>query len=333
MNVIVPMAGMGKRLRPHTLTVPKPLLPVAGKSIVHWLIEDIAVVCKEPIDQIGFIIGDFGKETEAQLLKIAEDVGAKGRIFYQEEPLGTAHAVLCAKELLHGDVIVAFADTLFRADFTIDKSKDGTIWVHKVENPASFGVVKLDSSGFIADFVEKPSEFISDLAIIGIYYFRDGENLRKELQYLMDNDIKEKGEYQLTNALENMKNKGMKFVPGTVDEWLDCGNKDATVYTNQRILANKKEIFHVNISQYNGGTQIIEPCFIGQNVKITGSKIGPFVSIGDDCIIENCEIENSIIQKNTELKNIDFNNSLIGNHVKLDGHAKQLSIGDFSFQN
>ena len=145
MKLIIPMAGMGKRMRPHTLPVPTPLLPVAGKPIVHWLIEDIAAVCEQPIDEIAFVIGDFGQETEAKLLEIAKSVGAKGHICYQHEPLGTAHAILCAKESLKGEVIVAFADTLFKAKFHLDTNPDGVIWVHKVENPSSFGAVSIIS--------------------------------------------------------------------------------------------------------------------------------------------------------------------------------------------
>lgn len=330
MKLIIPMAGMGKRMRPHTLTTPKPLLPVAGKSIVHWLIEDISAVCGEPIDEIGFVTGRFGEETEKQLLEIAESVGAKGSIHYQDEPLGTAHAILCARQCLKGDVIVAFADTLFRAHFHLDKKHDGVIWVHRVDNPSSFGVVKMNENNVITDFVEKPSEFVSDLAIIGIYYFQSGETLEKELQYLLDNDIREKGEYQLTNALENMKNKGMEFVPGAVDEWWDCGNKDATVNTNKRLLETRQELFKTDTSRFNGGTRIIEPCYIGENVKISGSTVGPFVSIGDNTVIENSVVENSIIQNNSHIANIEVHNSMIGNHVVLNGKSHEYSLGDYS---
>jgi len=333
MKVIVPMAGMGKRMRPHTLTVPKPLLPVAGKPIVHWLIEDIARVCRDRIEEVAFVIGDFGAETEQKLLEVAERIGAKGKIYYQDEPLGTAHAVLCAEECLDGEVIVAFADTLFRADFELDKTRDGIIWVHKVEDPRMFGVVKIDDGNNITDFVEKPSEFVSDLAIIGIYYFRDGANLKKELRYLLDNDIREKGEYQLTNALENMKNKGLRFAPGAVDEWWDCGNKDATVFTNQRLLSTRFEQFTVDKARFNGGTEIIEPCFIGANVQIKGSRIGPYVSIGDNTVLENCVVDNSIIQSHSAIRNLKCTNSIIGNHVTLDGSSHELSIGDYSTQN
>ena len=333
MKVIVPMAGMGKRMRPHTLTTPKPLLPVAGKPIVHWLIEDIARVCRDRIDEVVFVIGEFGEEAEKQLLQVAEQIGAKGRICYQDEPLGTAHAVLCAEDSLDGEVIVAFADTLFMADFELDKSRDGIIWVHKVEDPRMFGVVKIDNDGVITDFVEKPAKFVSDLAIIGIYYFRDGANLRKELEYLIDNDIKEKGEYQLTNALENMKQKGLKFAPGAVTEWWDCGNKDATVFTNRRLLETRSAQFSIDAARFNGGTEIIEPCYIGKDVVITGSMIGPYVSIGDHTRVENCVVDNSIIQSHSTLKNIRLTNSMIGNHVKLDGASHELSIGDYSTQN
>ncbi len=330
MNIIIPMAGMGKRMRPHTLTVPKPLLPIAGKPIVQRLVEDIAAVCKEPINEVAFIIGDFGLAVEIQLLKIAESIGAKGRIYYQDEALGTAHAVLCATPALTGEVIIAFADTLFKAQFELDKSADGTIWVHKVSNPNQFGVVKLDEQNNITDFIEKPTTFVSDLAIIGIYYFKDGDNLLSELQYLIDNDIKEKGEYQLTNALENMKNQGLIFKPGEVEEWLDCGNKDATVYTNQRVLEIKKDEFNVDYSQFNHGSKIIEPCYIGNNVVIENSTIGPHVSIGEGSVVKNSTISNSILQNNCSIENANFSNSMIGNHVVLNGSSNEYSIGDYS---
>src|SRR5690606_562470 len=191
----------------------------------------------EKIDEIAFIIGDFGTEVEEQLLGIAEKLGAKGTIYKQDEPLGTAHAIWMAKDSLSGPIVVAFADTLFRANFHLDMDSDGVVWVKKVENPSAFGVVKLDADGVIEDFIEKPQEFVSDLAIIGIYFFKDGENLRNEIEHIMVNDIKGNGgEYQLTDALENMRSKGKKFTLGPVDEWMDCGNKSATVETNGKIL-------------------------------------------------------------------------------------------------
>ena len=330
MKIIVPMAGRGSRLRPHTLTVPKPLIPIAGKPIVQRLVEDISKVCDETVDEIAFIIGDFGNEIEENLINIAESLGAKGTIYHQEEALGTAHAILCAKESLTGNVVVAFADTLFKADFTLDNSADGIIWVKQIENPSAFGVVKLNESNEITDFIEKPETFVSDLAIIGIYYFNDGEKLALELQYLIDNNIKEKGEFQLTNALENMKAKGVKFKPGEVTEWLDCGNKEVTVNTNNKVLTLNKRYSSVPKSDKFVNSLIIPPCFIGDNVSLTNSVIGPHVSIGNNSEIVNCVIENTIVQEESTVCNAIIKNSMIGNKVSYNGKAKDLSIGDFT---
>ena len=324
------MAGRGSRLRPHTLTIPKPLLPIAGKSIVQRLVEDITKVCGEPVDEIAFIIGDFGAQVEKDLITVAESLGAKGSIYYQEKALGTAHAILCARDSLQGKVVVAFADTLFRADFTLDNNAEGIIWVNKIDDPSAFGVVKVNADNVITDFVEKPKEYVSDLAIIGIYYFKDGNYLKHELQYLIDNDIKGGGEYQLTDALENMKQKGTKFVPGKVDEWLDCGNYKATVYTNQRVLEFIKEEKLIDSSLKKENTVIIEPCYIDKNVEITNSIIGPHVSIGENTVIKNSIISNTIIQTNSLIRSSNFKNSMVGNYANIKGIVQELSVGDYN---
>lgn len=330
MRIIVPMAGRGSRLRPHTLTVPKPLVPVAGKPIVQRLVEDITKVCGEEVEEIAFIIGDFGDQVERDLIAVAEGLGAKGSIYHQEEALGTAHAILCAKDSLEGNVVVAFADTLFRADFTLDTSSDGIIWVNRVEDPKAFGVVKLDGENTITEFVEKPQEFVSDLAIIGIYFFKDGKNLSNELQYLIDNDIKDKGEYQLTNALENMKNKGLKFKTGKVIEWLDCGNKNATVHSNQRVLEFEKEMNNTDASAVITNSVVIQPSKIMAGAKISNSVVGPHVTVGKNTIIENSVISNSIIQNDSSISDANFTNSMIGSKAKYQGSRKDLSVGDFN---
>ncbi len=330
MKIIVPMAGMGKRMRPHTLTTAKPLIPVGGKPIVQHLMEDIIRICHQKVEEIAYIIGDFGKEVEQKLIDIAEKEGAKGTIYYQDEPLGTAHAILCAAPSLSGHCVVAFADTLFSADFKMDEDADGVIWVKQIEDPRQFGVVKVDKNGVITDFVEKPKDFISDLAIIGIYYVRDGENLKKELEYLIDNDIKDKGEYQLTNALENMKNKGLKLRAGKVDEWLDCGNKDATVYTNMRVLEIKNEKSFISKTAKVTNSVINHPCYIDDNAMIENSVVGPSVSVGANTSILNSVVRNTIIQKNTTIENATLDNSLIGNFAKYKGRMSDLSMGDYS---
>jgi glucose-1-phosphate thymidylyltransferase len=331
MNIIIPMAGLGKRMRPHTLTIPKPLLPIAGKPIVHRLVEDIAKVCPEKIDNIGFIIHpSFGKEVEESLKGIAQQVGASGHIYYQKEALGISHALLFAKELFKGKVVVAFADTLFKADFKLDTSEDGIIWVQQVADPSQFGVVKLNAQGEIVEMVEKPSTFVSDLAIIGIYYFKDGEALANEMQYLVDNHIKEKGEYQFTTALQALAKKGARFKPGKVSEWLDCGNKNVTVQTNQRYLEFIKGQKLVSSKAKILNSIIIEPCYIADEVSIENSVVGPHVSIGRDSRIVDSRVINSIIQNNTSVSKAVLENSMLGNFVNFENRALDLSLGDFN---
>jgi len=318
-------------MRPHTHTTPKPLLPVAGKPIVQRLVEDLAAISPEQVDEVAFIVHKrFGAEVEAELKAIAKGVGAEGTIHYQETALGTAHAILSAEPALTGKLIVAFADTLFRADMKLDAGSDGVIWVNKVEDPRPFGVVKLSEEGHITDFVEKPEEFVSDLAIIGIYYFKNGDQLRDELQYLLDNDIKDKGEYQLTNALENMKAKGAKFKPGAVLEWMDCGNKNAMVDTNTRVLGHLPTDGLIEADLRMSNTTIIPPCYIAPEVVITDAVIGPNVSIGKGATVSGSIIKNTILGDNSSVENAVLDNSMLGNHAKYQGKAVDLSLGDHS---
>jgi glucose-1-phosphate thymidylyltransferase len=331
MKIIIPMAGRGSRLRPHTLTVPKPLIPIAGKPMVQRLVEDLSVSFKGEIEEIAFIIGDFGEAVENQLKQIAENLGAKCSIYYQDQPLGPGHAIYCAKESLSGKAIIAFSDTLFKADFSFDHDNEGMIWVQKVDNPSSFGVVKLDEAGIITDFVEKPTTFVSDLAIVGIYYLNEVERLRDQLGYNIENNITEKGEFQITTALEHLKQNGLKFKTGAIEEWLDCGNKDSVVYTNQRILELKKETEDLICSSVKTENSIIiPPCFIGEGVTIKDSVIGPHVSIGSNSSIENSVIKNSVVQNQTSIKSANLFNSMLGNHVEYQGKMAEISLGDYT---
>jgi len=335
MRIIVPMAGVGSRLRPHSLTTPKPLTLIAGKSIVQRLVEDIAVLVNEKIEEVAFIIGPVAKgfppNTEEKLLKIAADLGAKGSVYVQEDALGNAHAIQCAKDSLEGPCVIAFADTLFKADFILNPDADGVIWVKQVEDPSNFGVVKTQN-GRISEFVEKPTEFVSDLAIIGIYYFKKGEALRDEIQYLLDNKITDKGEYQITSALENMRQKGVKLTPGKVDEWMDCGHKNVTVATNSKVLEllKKEGIDLVDKGVKLENATIIPPCYIGKNVILKNTTIGPFVSLGDESVVENATIKNSLIQSNVNISNTNLDNAMIGHHVKYNGGFTSISLGDYT---
>jgi glucose-1-phosphate thymidylyltransferase len=284
------------------------------------------------VEEVAFVVNPaFGVKVENELLEIAKRVGAKGSIHYQEVALGTAHAILCAENALNGRVIVAFADTLFRAELKLDKDCDGVIWVNKVEDPRPFGVVKLDGDGIITEFVEKPQDFVSDLAIIGIYYFADGERLRKEMQYLIDNDIKEKGEYQLTNAMENMKRKGARFKAGAVDVWMDCGNKNAMVDTNTKVLGFLKDSKDlVSPKAKLTGSVVISPCFIGENVTLVNSIVGPNVSIESGAVITNSVVRNSIVRPSVQITDAVIDNSMLGERAIVTGKAMDLSLSDDS---
>lgn len=329
------MAGRGSRLRPHTLTVPKPLIPVAGKPIVHRLVADIAKVLGEPIEEVAFILGDpafFGDDVVESLMELADELGAKGSIYRQDKPLGTGHAIMSAKKSLSGPAVIAYADTLIRADFDLDKSADSVIWVKQVEHPEAYGVVQLNEGNEIIELVEKPQEYVSDLAVIGIYYFKDVGVLKNELQHVLDHDITHGGEYQINDGIKRMMEKGMKFVPGKVDEWMDCGNKNVTVETNQRMLdfLEKEGENMIADSVVQENANIIEPCFIGENVVLKNTTVGPYVSVGANTVLENSTIKNSLIQSNSKITNANLDNAMIGNHVVYNGNFETISIGDYS---
>jgi len=335
MRIIVPMAGRGSRLRPHTLTVPKPLIPVAGKPIVHRLVSDIARVLGEPIEEIAFVLGDpafFGDDVVKSLTELAEGLGAKASIYRQDQPLGTGHAIMCAKESLSGPAVIAYADTLIRADFNLDKDADSVIWVKQVDQPEAYGVVKLNDKNQIIELVEKPKTFVSDLAVIGIYYFKDVAVLKDELQYVLDNNIINGGEYQINDGIKRMMNNGKVFVPGQVEEWMDCGNKNVTVETNSRMLGflekDGEQLVSNTVIQEN--STVIAPCYVGEGVVLKNATIGPNVSIGKGCTIENATIKNSLIQTKTIIKNANLDNAMIGNNAVYDGNFTTVSIGDYS---
>ncbi len=330
------MAGRGSRLRPHSLTVPKPLIPVAGQPIVHRLVKDIARVLKQPIEEVAFVIGDpawFDIKVETSLIALAEGLGAKASIYRQDQPLGTGHAIMCAKDSLSGPAVIAYADTLIRAQFDLDPQADSVIWTKKVPNPEAYGVVKLNEKEEIVELVEKPESFVSDQAVIGIYYFKDVSVLKEKLQEVLEEKITHGGEYQINDGIKKMMAEGRVFKTGTVDEWMDCGNKAVTVETNGKMLQflhNDGEEQLVAASATLENASIIPPCFIGDNVVLSNVTLGPYVSVGAGTKIENSTISNSLIQNESEIKNAQLDEAMIGNFVKYDGKFTKISIGDYT---
>ena len=328
------MAGRGSRLRPHTLTTPKPMLLVAGMSIVSRLVRDIVKLLDQPVTNIGFVLGDpvfFGDEVVDELQQLAKELGAKEQIFRQFKALGTGHAILCAESLLSGPTVIAYADTLIRADFALDSSADAIIWVKKVKNPEAYGVVETNDKGEIKGLVEKPQTQVSDLAVIGIYYFKQAADLKDELTAVMDEKLTRGGEYQINDGILRMIQKGKHFTTAEVSQWMDCGNPAITVETNQRmlqILETEGELLEGTYT--NNNSTVIPPCYISDGVEIHNSTIGPFVSIGQDTRIENSTIENSIIQSHCALSGVKLKDAMLGNHVKYNGDVSVVSLGDYT---
>ena len=334
MKIIVPMAGRGSRLRPHTLTVPKPLIPVAGMPIVHRLVRDIAKLLPEPVSEVAFVLGDpayFGEAVVVALTNLANSLGAKTSIYRQDLPLGTGHAVMCAAPSLSGPAVIAYADTLIRADLTLDPEADSVIWVKRVKNPEQFGVVQLDKTGSISGLIEKPRDFVSDLAVIGIYYFKEIGLLKNALQGVLDEKLTHGGEYQINDGILRMMEEGRRFVPGEVSAWMDCGNPKVTVETNGRMLdylaAEGKSLVGKATLE---NSQIIAPCFIADGVVLKNTTVGPHVSIGADTIIKDSTVKNSIIQTNCQIEKANIEGAMIGNHVRYSGTQTQVNIGDYS---
>lgn len=328
MKLIIPMAGKGTRLRPHSHTTPKPLLPVAGIAIVERIVQTFSRTINRTVDEIVFVLGDFGSEVEKTLSDISVRQGAKASFYKQDVARGTAHAVYCAHEKLEGEIIIVFADTLFDTKTKIDvEGADSVIWLKQVDDPSRFGVA-VQTNGQITGFVEKPKEFISDLAIIGVYYFRDGHALKEKIEYLIENNVTGHGnEYQLTDAIDALLKDGKVFKSATVDEWLDCGTIQAWLDTSNEIV--KKENVSIDPDRFSG-TTIIEPVFIGNNVKITDSTIGPNASIGSNATVSGSKVKNSIILDRATVTNSDLDHATIGFDAGVMGLTGTAHIGDHS---
>ena len=305
MKIVLPVAGNGIRLRPYTEDRPKCLLPVAGKTILDWIVEDSLFLA--PSETI-FITG-YQADKMDEFLKTRPEWG-RLRTVVQSNPQGLGEAISLALPFANDDepLLIILGDTLFEADLSILKiAQENILYTFKVDDPKRFGVAVTDENGQIQRLVEKPQEFVSDEAIVGIYYIKDVKALKDSLKYLMDNDIRTKGEFQLTDALEMMIKQGCKFRTAPVEKWLDCGLVETLLDTNAHVLNRNDNSKDVNIP----GVEIVSPCFIGKNVKIHSCKIGPNVSIGDNCELSGCEISDAIIWNGVKIANGKISNSVV----------------------
>ena len=305
MKIILPVAGKGERMRPYTNNLPKCLLPVGGKTIIDWIVDDTRPLA--PTETI-FITGYKAEAMDRHLADKPE--WGKTRTVLQNDPQGLGLAISLALPYASDDepLLIILGDTLFDADLErLAGESENVLYTYKVQDPRRFGVAVTDENGRIKRLVEKPQEFVSDEAIVGIYYIKDVKTLRVALKHLMDNDIRTRGEFQLTDALQMMIKQGCKFRTAPVREWLDCGLPETLVQTNTWLLQNRVT---PSASNYPNST-IIQPCYIGKNVVIENSTIGPNVTVGDNCILKNVRLENCVVWNNETIENSSLQKNII----------------------
>ena len=332
MKLIIPMAGRGTRVRPHSHVTPKPLLSVRGKSMVERIVETFAGALPRPITEAVFVLGpDFGDGVRATLTEICERSSIVARFGVQDVAQGTAHAVLCAGEHLVGEGIIVFADTLFameKGSVSLD-GVDVVAWVKEVEDPRRFGVaVREDGvggSGRIVAFVEKPQELISTEALIGIYYMRELERFGREAQYLMDHEVTGNGEYQLTDAVDRMLKDGALITTATVTEWLDCGTIPALLETTAIVLGHEQSDAHEGAVS---DSVLVAPYYIGPGATVTGSVVGPHASIEAGAVVTDSVVRRSIVFSKGQVRASVLDGSLVGQSAEVEGVSGALNIGD-----
>ncbi|HUF11022.1 MAG TPA: sugar phosphate nucleotidyltransferase [Rhodothermales bacterium] len=328
MKLIIPMAGRGTRLRPHTHVTPKPLLPVVGVPMVERIVNTFTQVLPRPLSEGVFVLGDFPQEVNEQLTQICERHGMKASVVYQDIALGTGHAVDCARDFLEGEIIAVFADTVFTIDTAVSlEGADVVAFVKWVEDPRRFGVVVMTDDR-ITDFVEKPKEIISNDALIGIYYVKEGERLRGALKYIIENEVTGHGnEYQLTDAFDYMLKQGLVFRTAQVTDWLDCGTIEALMDTSRVLLNRPGEARMLGTIEES---VIIQPVYMGEGAVVRRSIVGPNVVVEAGAQITDAIVRDSIVFSGARIQTAQLRDSLVGREATLSGHHYKVNVGDHS---
>lgn len=323
MKAIIPVAGIGSRLRPVTHTQPKALVPVAGKPILSHIVDSLI---EAGVKEFIFVIGYLGDKVQTYVCDKYADYHIHFAVQAYKEGIG--HAIWTAKDLVneHDEVLIVLGDTIFDVDLKmVMNAPYSCIGVKKVDDPREFGVAEVNEEGFIDKVVEKPLIPKSNLAMVGIYKIREGKALMAVLDENIKNDKRTYQEFQLTDGLMRMIESGVKMKTFTVEDWYDCGKKDVLLSTNAMLLARKKEL--ATASMYEN-TIIIQPVSIAANCKIANSIIGPNVSIGENTMINQSIMSNSIIGSYSQLDTVLLNNSLVGSDASLKGLSQSLNLGD-----
>lgn len=320
MKVIIPTAGLGSRLRPHTYSKPKPLVSVAGKPVLGHILDTLSQI---KIEELIFITGYLGDQIEEY---VRANCTVPARFIEQTELKGQAHAVYLANEAVDGPTIILYVDTIFDADLTKLETldADGAIYVREVEDPRRFGVTFVENDR-ITKLVEKPDTDISRLAMIGLYYVRDARRLMQAIELMMERNIQTKGEYYLTDAFQLMIEDGAHFIAEPVAAWEDCGTPGTVLQTNRYMLNNGHA--HVGTTE---GSVIIPPVYIDDSAKITNSIIGPYASIAAGAVVRDSIVRDSIINQHAVITTATIQNSLIGDNAIVEGDFRELNVGDAS---
>ncbi len=321
MKVIIPLAGLGTRLRPHTYTRPKPLINVAGKPMLAHILDQFRGL---EVEEYIFVVGYLGDQIEKY---VSQQYGFKARYVVQHEMRGQAHALWLCRDYVNGPVFMVFGDTYFEADLSeIQASPQNSIaYVREVEDPRRFGVAIVGADGYVQKFVEKPAGMNDRLAVIGMYYFTNGPALMQSCQELMDKGIQTQGEFFLTDALNLMIPNGCHFVTRQAKEWRDTGKPETVLGTNRYLLENGSD----NSAQIKlADSVIIPPVNIHPSAVIEQSIIGPYATIGQDCKIVRSIVRDSIIEAGALIEESTMNQSLVGKEAIVQGRSRRFNVGD-----
>lgn len=332
-KIVIPMAGWGTRMRPHTWSKPKPLVSVAGKTSLEHVLDMFKSLPDPENAEFIFIVGPYLGEMQVPAFIKENYPNLKAHFVVQHEMKGQSHALWLSREYLKGPMIMCFSDTLMETDFSfLDKEPaDGVAWVMPVEDPRRFGVAEEGADGWVTRFIEKPQSMDNNLVVVGCYYFKDSAQLLAAIDDQMKRGVMLKNEYFLTDAISIMIAGGAKVRTQRISTWLDTGTIEATLDTNKVLLEKSGS----QVEKFKGSNvKVIEPSAIHATAEISNSTIGPFASIGANCKIENANIAESIIEPDCEIKDAALTRSLIGKQAKVtgrgDGQVMKLNLGDTS---
>ncbi|MFQ6002158.1 MAG: sugar phosphate nucleotidyltransferase [Candidatus Zixiibacteriota bacterium] len=326
MKVIIPVAGMGTRLRPHTHTAPKGLLHVAGRPILGHILDALKQV---KIDEVIFIIGFMGEQIVEYVKK---NYKFKSKFIRQKELRGLGYAIwLVSSEIKNNEpVLIVLGDTIFETDLApVLKGGFDALGTKIVDDPRRFGIVEMERE-FAKKLVEKPDKPTSNQAVVGVYYITSTETFKESLEEMIKKNIMTKNEYQLTDALQLMIDKGVKFKTFEIKGWYDCGKPETLLATNRHLLSKIKSTGNSKNASQLKGSVVIPPVFVSRSARVKNSILGPYVSVADKAVIKNSIIKNSIISEQAEVNNCLLDSSLIGNNAEVNGVFHQLNVGDSS---